>query len=136
MKGFVEGLDRGPEHTVSGSLDDYVTNPTPPIGLRLFRARIRASQARKLLAQCQCCTSQTGGKQPEGPQWRKQRPRWREYTRPNNDLRARRARLCDSDVQPLLDGSADLPLLSPRVEGSVPQRPRIDLRREPVKGIE
>ena len=51
-------------------------------------------------------------------------------------LAGKTARLCDSDVQPLLDGSADLPLLSPRVEGSVPQRPRIDLRREPVKGIE
>jgi hypothetical protein len=123
MKRFVEGLDRGQSTLFPASLDDYVTDPTPPIRLRLFRARIRASQARKLLAQCQCCTSQTGGKQPEGPQWRKQRRRWRECTRPNNDLRARRARLCDSDVQPLLDGSADLPrehFLVPRVEGSAP----------------
>ena len=52
---------------------------------------------------------------------RKQRRRWRECTRPNNGLRARRARLCDSDVQPLLDGSADLPRENflVRVEGSL-----------------
>jgi len=65
-------LDRGQSTLFPASLEDYVTDPTPPIRLRLFRARIRASQARKLLAQCQCCTTQTGGKQPEGPQWRKQ----------------------------------------------------------------
>jgi len=89
MKRFVEGLDRGQSTLFPASLDDYVTDPTPPIRLRLFRARIRASQARKLLAQCQCYTGQTGCKQPEGQQWRKQRRRWRECTRPNNGLRGK-----------------------------------------------
>jgi hypothetical protein len=47
---FVEGLDRGQSTLFPASLDDYVADPTPPIRLRLFRVRIRASQARKLLA--------------------------------------------------------------------------------------
>ena len=60
-----------------------LTNPTPSIRSRLFRASTRASQRENFRRSASVALARPAA-QPEGPQWRKQRRRWRECTRPNN----------------------------------------------------
>ena len=118
MKRFVEGLDRGQSTLFPASLDDYVTEDNPVRAVDVFVDSLELDKLGLVgvqpLARPAASSLKAHNGENSGGDGGSARGR-------TTACGARRARLCDSDVQPPLDGSADLPRehFLVRVKGSI-----------------